>query len=164
MSVNLQLPLLNIQVCIKTSKFSFIFVDTKIILFYKGPAPDACEAYIQDSSVASILAMYYTLSSARHKDRIGLLRILAILVNCQHDRCFEDSFLHTLVALLLPMSEEFTTEDFCTGLFDEFFSNGLGKENVVKHLLKLLWYVHGKLPQARVVLLMKILQPSTQVV
>lgn len=37
------------------------------------------------------------------------------------------------------MAEEFTTEDFCTTLFDEFLFAGLTRDNVTRHMLKLLW-------------------------
>ncbi|EDX02354.2 uncharacterized protein Dyak_GE17513 [Drosophila yakuba] len=129
---------------------------------HSGPAPDAVEAYIQESSVASILAMYYTLHTARLKDRVGVLRVLAILSACKDDRAYEDPFLHSLIALLIPMSEEFATEDFCTTLFDEFIFAGLTRENVTsRHMLKLLWYVHNKLPAGRLATLMKAMQPTT---
>lgn len=62
-----------------------------------GPPPDACQAYVQESSVASIVAMYYTLQTARQRDRIGLMRVLGTLANCDSDRAFEDPFLHFLV-------------------------------------------------------------------
>lgn len=64
-----------------------------------GPAPDSVESFIQESSVASILAMYYTLHTARQKDRVGILRILAVLASCKNDRAYEDPFLHSLVCL-----------------------------------------------------------------
>ena len=66
---------------------------------HSGPAPDAVEAYIQESSVASILAMYYTLHTGRSKDRVGVLRVLAILSACKDDRAYEDPFLHSLVSI-----------------------------------------------------------------
>ncbi|KAJ8978277.1 hypothetical protein NQ317_009617 [Molorchus minor] len=91
------------------------------VIEHSGPLPDAVEAYIQDSAVASILAMYYTLHVAKIKDRVGLLRILT-------------------VCLLIHNAEEFQAEDFCTALFDEFFFAGLSRDNVTRHLLKLLWY------------------------
>jgi len=66
------------------------------------------------------------------------------------------------IALLIPMSEEFATEDFCTTLFDEFIFAGLTRENVTsRHMLKLLWYVHNKLPSGRLATLMKAMQPTT---
>ncbi|KAK3912854.1 Negative elongation factor B [Frankliniella fusca] len=126
------------------------------------PPPDACQAYVQESSVASILSMYYTLHAARSKDRVGLMRILGTLAACESDRAFEDPFLHFLVSLLVHMGEEFAAEDFCTVVFDEFFSSGLTRDNVTRHLLKLLWYVYPKLPASRLHTLVKALQPSSQ--
>uniref|UniRef100_A0A182JZV3 Negative elongation factor B n=1 Tax=Anopheles christyi TaxID=43041 RepID=A0A182JZV3_9DIPT len=129
---------------------------------HSGPAPDAVEAYIQENAVASILAMYYTLHTARQKDRVGILRVMAILASCKDDRAYEDPFLHSLIALIIPMSDEFANEDFCTGLFDEFLFAGLTRDNVTRHMLKLLWYIHQKLPQVRLMTLMKALQPTAQ--
>lgn len=60
------------------------------------------------------------------------------------------------------MPEEFSAADFCTGLFDEFFFAGLTRDNVTRHLLKLLWYIHPKLPAVRLGTLTKALQPTTQ--
>lgn len=65
--------------------------------FCSGPIPDAVQAYIQESSVASIIAIYYTLHTAKIKDRVGLMRILGSLSNCDKNRAFEDPFLHSLV-------------------------------------------------------------------
>uniref|UniRef100_A0A1B6CU00 Negative elongation factor B n=3 Tax=Clastoptera arizonana TaxID=38151 RepID=A0A1B6CU00_9HEMI len=132
------------------------------IIEHSGPPPDACQAYVQESSVASIVAMYYTLHTAKHKDRVGLMRVLGTLANCDSDRAFEDPFLHFLVSLLIHMSEEFAAEDFCTVIFDEFFYAGLNRENVLRHMLKLLWYVYPKLPSARLHTLIKVLQPTSQ--
>ncbi|CAH0546823.1 unnamed protein product [Brassicogethes aeneus] len=132
------------------------------VIEHSGPLPDAVEAYIQDNAVASILAMYYTLHVAKSKDRVGLLRILTVLANCKDDRAFEDPFLHSMVALLIHNLDEFQAADFCTALFDEFFFAGLTRDNVIKHLQKLLWYVHTKLPVSRLQTLMKALQPTHQ--
>lgn len=75
-----------------------LFLLLKLNACTSGPPPDACQAYVQESSVASILAMYYTLHSARQKDRVGLMRVLGTLANCKNDRAFEDPFLHSLVS------------------------------------------------------------------
>lgn len=125
------------------------------IIEHAGEIPQAVEAYIQDSAVASILAMYYTLHVARQKDRVGILRILTILSSCKDDRAYEDPFLHSLIAGLIPMADEFINEDFCTGLFDGFLLVGLTRDNVTKHILKLLWYVYPKMPAQRLKTLMK---------
>lgn len=62
------------------------------------------------------------------------------------------------------MGDEFAAEDFCTVIFDEFFYAGITKENVTRHILKLLWYIYPKLPQARLYTLMKSLTPTSQVI
>ncbi|XP_072942529.1 negative elongation factor B [Epargyreus clarus] len=129
---------------------------------HSGPPPDACEAYMRESSVCGVLAMYYTLHAAKLRDRGALLRILSILGSCKDGRAYEDPFLHALVALLIQLPDEFQGEDFSTVLFDEFFFAGLSKDNVTRHLLKLLWYIHPKLPETRIHTLMKALQPGTQ--
>ncbi|OWR45494.1 negative elongation factor B [Danaus plexippus] len=129
---------------------------------HSGPPPDACEAYMRESSVCGVLAMYYTLHAAKSRDRIAILRILSILGSCKDGKAYEDPFLHALVALLIQLPDEFQGEDFSTVLFDEFFFAGLSKDNVTRHLLKLLWYIHPKLPETRIHTLMKALQPGTQ--
>ncbi|XKL59665.1 hypothetical protein PGB90_000681 [Kerria lacca] len=132
------------------------------IIEHSGPIPDAVQAYIQESSVASIIAIYYTLHTAKMKDRVGLMRILGSLSNCDSDRAFEDPFLHSLVSLFIQQGDEFSAEDFCTVVFDEFFYPGLARENVTRHVLKLLWYIHPKLPLSRLNTLVKMLQPTYQ--
>ncbi|XP_072748726.1 negative elongation factor B [Anoplolepis gracilipes] len=140
------------------------------IIEHSGPPPDACQAYAQLSGVAAVLSMYYALHvgggggvGRGRGDARGLMRVLATLPNCQAQRAFEDPFLHTLVSLLiLNMADEFSNESFCTVIFDEFFLAGLGKDNVTRHLLKLLWYIHPKLPSARLHSLLKALQPTSQ--
>ncbi|KAF2879867.1 hypothetical protein ILUMI_26297 [Ignelater luminosus] len=126
---------------------------------HSGPVPDAVESYIQESSVASVVVIYYTLYVAKEKDRIGLLRILSILANCRDDIAFEDTFLHLLVTYLIHMAKEFSSEDFCTALFDEFLFAGITRESVMKHILKLLWHVYPYLRSNRLYALIKTLQP-----
>lgn len=130
------------------------------VIEHSGSLPDAVEAYIRESGVAAVLAMYYTLHAARHRDRVALLRILTVLAGCKDDRAFEDPFLHAFVGQLAHAADELAHADFCTGLFDEFFFAGLGKDNVARHLLRLLWWTHGKLPRARLAALLKALQPA----
>ncbi|XP_014480534.1 PREDICTED: negative elongation factor B [Dinoponera quadriceps] len=140
------------------------------IIEHSGPPPDACQAYAQLSGVAAVLSMYYALHVGGgggfvkgRGDTRGLMRVLPTLPNCQAHRAFEDPFLHTLVSLLiLNMADEFSNESFCTVIFDEFFLAGLSRDNVTRHLLKLLWYIHPKLPSARLHSLLKALQPTSQ--
>ena len=62
------------------------------------------------------------------------------------------------------MADEFTNESFCTVIFDEFFLASMTKDSVTRHLLKLLWWVHPKLPTARLHTLVKSLEPNSQVI
>lgn len=64
------------------------------------------------------------------------------------------------MAALIPMAEDFATEDFCTVVFDEFFFTNINRENVMRHVIKLVWYIHPKLPPARLDTLQKALQPG----
>lgn len=68
-----------------------------------------------------------------------------------------------VLLLVLNMADEFTNESFCTVIFDEFFLAGMAKDSVTRHLLKLLWWVHPKLPTARLHTLVKSLEPTSQV-
>ncbi|GAB6021888.1 hypothetical protein CHUAL_006054 [Chamberlinius hualienensis] len=129
---------------------------------HSGPPPDIYPAFVQESIIANTLAMYYTLHTARLRDRQGLMRVLGLLGNNENDRSLEDPFLHSLVSLLIPMADEFANEDFSTVVFDEFFFTSIARENVLRHLLKLLWHVHPKMVQSRLDLLIKALQPATQ--
>ncbi|KAK4294919.1 hypothetical protein Pmani_032489 [Petrolisthes manimaculis] len=130
------------------------------IIEHSGPPPDAYQAYLQESSVACILAMYYTLHTATRKDKTALMRVLGTLATCHQDRAFQDTFLHSLVAALIPMADDFSTEDFCTVVFDEFFFTNISRENVMRHVMKLVWYIHPKLPPVRLDTLQKALQPG----
>ncbi|XP_064458495.1 negative elongation factor B-like [Ornithodoros turicata] len=136
---------------------------------HSGPPPDAYQAYIQENAVASVLAIYYTFHISRQRDRIGVMRVLGTLAGAEGQRAYQDPFLHTLVGHLLPMAEEFSHEDFCTVVFDEFFLGCLSGPSgsstgggPVRHLLRLLWHVHPRLPPVRLQGLLKALQPLAQ--
>ena len=58
------------------------------------------------------------------------------------------------------MKEDFEAEDFCTVVFDEFFFTCINIDNVVRHLMRLLWWVHPKLPPARLDTLLKVAEPT----
>ena len=100
--------------------------------------------------------MQYTLQKARSKDKTGLMRVLGILAQNIRGHPFEDAFLHSLVTGLAGMKDDFEAEDFCTAVFDEFFFTCINVDTVVRHLLRLLWWVHTKLPPARLETLLKV--------
>ena len=59
------------------------------------------------------------------------------------------------------MRDEFEAEDFCTAIFDEFFFTSITSDNYVRHLLRLLWFVHPKLSNSRLENLLKITEPDS---
>ena len=61
------------------------------------------QAFIEDSSVAAVLAMHYTLQTAKAKDKTGLMRVLPILANSVKGHPFEDPFMHCLVTSLIQV-------------------------------------------------------------
>ena len=57
---------------------------------------------------------------ARQKDRVAVCNILPLLVHCENERAYDDTFLHSLISYLISMAEEFAMEDFCVAVFDDF--------------------------------------------
>ena len=132
-----------------------------IVIDHSGPPPDMYDSQVSASPIAASLAMQYTLQTARNKDKTGLMRVLGILAQNIRGHPFEDAFLHSLVTGLAGMKEDFEAEDFCTAVFDEFFFTCINVDNVVRHLIRLLWWVHTKLPPARLETLLKVAEPTT---
>jgi len=125
---------------------------------HSGPPPDAYQAYIQENGVACVLALYYTLHVSRHRDKTGVMRVLGTLSTSEGARAFDDHFLHSLIGHLVAMLDEFSAEDLCTVVFDEFLLTSLARDHVVRHLIKLVWHTHQKHTTSRMDGLMKALQ------
>ncbi|XP_059149103.1 negative elongation factor B-like [Physella acuta] len=111
--------------------------------------PDMYASWISQSPLASMVAMYYCLQCARLKDRPAVVQMLPTLIHCDNDRAFSDTFLHCLSSYLIHMKDEFQHEDFCSAVLDEFFMPASSREHVLRHLLRLLMYVHHKMSRPR---------------
>jgi len=131
-----------------------------IVIDHSGPPPDAFQHFCEENTVAATLAMHYTLQTSRNRDKTGIMRVLGILANSVKSHPFEDVFLHCLITDLIKMKDEFEAEDFCTVVFDEFFFTLIGSDNVIRHLLRLLWYVYSKISTVRTENLMKLTEPA----
>ena len=94
------------------------------------------------------------------KDKIAVKRVLGLLAPSVKNHPFEDVFLHSLITYLIQMRDEFDAEDFCTVVFDEFFLALIANDNVVRHLLRLLKFVHTKVSATRLENLMKLTEPT----
>merc|ERR1719147_227534 len=132
-----------------------------IVIDHSGPPPDMYDSQVSQSPIAASLAMQYTLQTCKAKDKIGLMRVLGILAQNIRGHPFEDAFLHSLVTGLIGMKDDFETEDFCTAVFDEFFFTCINIDNVVRYLMRLLWWVYPKLPPTRIETLLKVAEPTT---
>lgn len=76
--------------------------------------------FIKISGISSLVAMYYALQVTRQRDRIAAVQIIPTLLHCENDRAYEDTFLHSLISYLISMAEDFTQEDLCIAVFDDF--------------------------------------------
>ena len=49
------------------------------IIDHTGPPPDAYQVFIEDNTVATTLAMHYTVHVTKNKDKIAVKRVLGLL-------------------------------------------------------------------------------------
>ena len=59
------------------------------------------------------------------------------------------------------MKDDFDAQDFCTVVFDEFFFTSIANDNFVRHLMRLLWFVHPKVDATRLENVLKLTEPAT---
>ncbi|XP_064616465.1 negative elongation factor B-like [Liolophura sinensis] len=118
--------------------------------------------FIKISGISSLVAMYYALQVTRQRDRIAAVQIIPALLHCENDRAYEDTFLHSLVSYLISMAEDFTQEDLCIAVFDDFILPSISRESVRRHLLRLLWHVYTKVPNLRIRVIMDAIEPGTE--
>lgn len=131
------------------------------IIEHSGPPPDWFVSKISDDPVASLLAIYYTFQVCRQRDRQGITRMLGSLTSSFESKAYDNPFLHVLVSHLIPMSEELTSEEFCTVVLDDFFMSGLMTKNTAHHLMKLVLHALKFIPMARIEAIMKTIKSCT---
>jgi len=95
------------------------------IIEHSGPPPEHFIAAVGEDPVATVLSIYYMFQVGRQKDRQGIMRILGCLTSSYENKSLENPFLHTLVSMLIAMSEDFSNEEFCSVVLDDFFLTGL---------------------------------------
>lgn len=130
---------------------------------YPTTLPEAFTRYLQENKVACDMGLYYVLHIAKLRNRNALQRLLPSLVETYNDMAFTDIFLHLLTGHLTLLSDEFGTEEFCSVVFDSFLLTSYSsKENVHRHCLRLLLYLHHKVLPSYMETLMKTLEPPKQ--
>ncbi|XP_014826483.1 PREDICTED: negative elongation factor B [Poecilia mexicana] len=137
--------------------------EEKSSLTYPTSLPDAFIRYLQDNRVACEMGLYYVLHIAKLRNRNALQRLLPALVETYNDMAFSDIFLHLLTAHLTLLSDEFGSEEFCSVVFDSFLLTSFSsKENVHRHILRMLLHLHHKVLPSYLETLMQTLEPPKQ--
>lgn len=126
------------------------------------PPSDLFLTFVKENPIASFTTLYYSLQVTRMKDRVAACNIIPVLVHCENERAYEDTFLHSLISFLIAMSDEFAHDDFCSVVFDDYLLPGISRENVFRHLLRLLWYIHPKVPPGRLQAILDGTQPNNE--
>lgn len=119
------------------------------------PVPEFILAACKDNNVLTTILVHYTLTVAKQGSVGSVVRILPILAKCEPDTVYSDMSLHELVSYLAAMGDSFANLDFCEIVFDKFFLPFLSRENVVRHLLRLVWWIHPKVIGSTVSRIMK---------
>ncbi|NWH25118.1 NELFB factor, partial [Grus americana] len=144
-------------------------VDQKLPSEEKGPIPypstipEAFTKFLQENRIACEIGLYYILHITKQRNKNAFLRLLPALVETFSDLAFSDIFLHLLTGNLTLLGDEFSLEEFCTSLFDGFFLTACSrKENVHRHVLRLLLHLHHKVAPTKLESLQKALEPTKQ--
>ncbi|XP_069768348.1 negative elongation factor B isoform X1 [Narcine bancroftii] len=137
--------------------------EEKAANLYPTSLPELFIKFILENRVACEIALYYVLHITKQRNKNAILRLLPSLVETYNDMAFSDIFLHLFTSHLTLLTEEFSAEDFCTALFDGFILTTFSsKENVHRHVLRLLLHLHQKVVPSKMLSLQKALEPTKQ--
>lgn len=118
---------------------------------------------IRKNKTAATLTLYYVLHVTRQRNKDALSRVLPKVVRTEGDLTWDDTFLHPFTSQLIGMADEFSSEDFCSLVFDSFLLRSVTRENVARHTLRLVEYIFQKLPALRLSSLQSQLSPKDEV-
>lgn len=135
---------------------------TEDILTQMEPVSDYMLAVCHDSTVAATTMMYYVSQAAHQRDVAAVCRGLPVLAAAETDIIYQDTLLHLLVAHLPALCEHFSSPGLCRAVFDQFFMPSTSQENVVRHLLRLLWSIHHRIQPEKLDSLMDAVKPTDE--
>ncbi|XP_035293351.1 negative elongation factor B isoform X2 [Cricetulus griseus] len=137
--------------------------EEKAPVTYPNTLPESFTKFLQEQRMACEVGLYYVLHITKQRNKNALLRLLPGLVETFGDLAFSDIFLHLLTGSLALLADEFALEDFCSSLFDGFFLTASPrKENVHRHVLRLLLHLHPRVAPSKLEALQKALEPTGQ--
>ncbi|CAH2316823.1 negative elongation factor B [Pelobates cultripes] len=135
--------------------------EEKVPVTYPNTISEIFTKFLQENRVACEVGLYYMLHITKQRNKNSVLRVLPALKETFSDTSFTDIFLHLFTTYLTLLSEEFGSEEFCTSVFDGFFlTTFTKKENVHRHVLRLLLHLHHKVAPTKLEALQKTLEPS----
>ncbi|MGH0177984.1 UNVERIFIED_CONTAM: hypothetical protein FKN15_076429 [Acipenser sinensis] len=138
-------------------------MEDKVPVTYPSSLPESFTKALQENRVACELGLYYILHITKQRNKNALQRLLPALVETYNDMAFSDVFLHLFTGSFTLLSDEFGAEEFCNAVFDGFFLTSFSsKENVHRHILRLILHLHHKILPSRLESLIKTLEPSKQ--
>ncbi|XP_041098540.1 negative elongation factor B [Polyodon spathula] len=138
-------------------------MEDKVPVTYPSSLPESFTRALQENRVACELGLYYILHITKQRNKNALQRLLPALVETYNDMAFSDVFLHLFTGSFTLLSDEFGAEEFCNAVFDGFFLTSFSsKENVHRHILRLILHLHHKILPSRLESLIKTLEPSKQ--
>ncbi|KAM9082594.1 negative elongation factor B isoform 2-T2 [Megaptera novaeangliae] len=137
--------------------------EEKAPVAYPSTLPESFTKFLQEQRMACEVGLYYVLHITKQRNKNALLRLLPGLVETFSDLAFGDIFLHLLTGNLALLADEFALEDFCSSLFDGFLLTASPrKENVQRHVLRLLLHLHHRVAPSKLEALQKALEPTGQ--
>ncbi|KAM6183593.1 negative elongation factor B isoform 2-T2 [Erethizon dorsatum] len=137
--------------------------EEKAPVTYPSTLPESFTKFLQEQRMACEVGLYYVLHITKQRNKNALLRLLPGLVETFGDLAFSDIFLHLLTGSLALLADEFALEDFCSSLFEGFFLTASPrKENVHRHVLRLLLHLHARVAPSKLEALQKALEPAGQ--
>nr|XP_008537231.1 PREDICTED: negative elongation factor B isoform X3 [Equus przewalskii] len=137
--------------------------EEKAPVTYPNTLPESFTKFLQEQRMACEVGLYYVLHITKQRNKNALLRLLPGLVETFGDLAFGDIFLHLLTGNLALLADEFALEDFCSSLFDGFLLTASPrKENVQRHVLRLLVHLHHRVAPSKLQALQKALEPTGQ--
>ncbi|EPY86082.1 negative elongation factor B isoform 1 [Camelus ferus] len=137
--------------------------EEKAPVTYPNTLPESFTKFLQEQRMACEVGLYYVLHITKQRNKNALLRLLPGLVETFGDLAFSDIFLHLLTGNLALLADEFALEDFCSSLFDGFLLTASPrKENVQRHVLRLLIHLHHRVAPSKLEALQKALEPTGQ--
>ncbi|KAG8541837.1 hypothetical protein GDO81_028155 [Engystomops pustulosus] len=138
--------------------------EEKVPVTYPNTLPDVFTKFLLENRIACEIGLYYLLHITKQRNKNSLLRLLPAIKETYNDTGFTDIFLHLFTSNLTLLSEEFGSEEFCGHIFEGFFLVSLTKkENIHRHVLRLLLHLHHKVAPTKLESLQKALEPTKTV-